>query len=64
MHDFQAIKKMNRQIKMYQFNPKCMTKTELLGKLTSDSNQWVDGVLTFHSLQVAAEKGKLIISNL
>lgn len=52
---------MNRQIKIHQFNPKCMSKTELFGRLT-DSNQWVDGVLTSYSLQVVAEKGKTLKS--
>lgn len=49
---------MQQQIKVHQFNPKCMTKVELFGKLTSDSNQWMDGVLTKYSLQVTAEKGE------
>lgn len=51
---------MNQQIKIHQFNPKCMSKSELFGKLTSDSNQWVDGVLTSYSLEAVAEKGKTI----
>lgn len=49
---------MNPSIQIHQFNPKSMTKTELLGKFSSDSNQWTDGVLTAYSLQVAAERGK------
>lgn len=49
---------MNNQIKVHQFNPKSMSKAELFGKLMTDTNQWVDGVLTSYSLQVIAEKGK------
>lgn len=54
----QAMRKINQPIRIHQFNPKSMTKTELLGRFTSDSNQWTDGVLTMYSLQVAAEKGE------
>lgn len=51
---------MNQNIKVHEFNPKSMTKSELFGKLTSESNQWVDGVLTSCSLLVASEKGTVV----
>lgn len=46
-------------MKSYAFNPKSMTRHQLLGKTDPDTNQWSDGVLTNCSLQVAAESSGL-----
>lgn len=52
---------MNKTIKMHAFNPKSMTRPQLLGKMNTDSNQWTDGVLTSYSLQVASESKGLYL---
>ncbi|XP_018579489.1 cytoplasmic dynein 2 heavy chain 1 [Anoplophora glabripennis] len=52
---FHALTKINKTMKSYAFNPKSMTRYQLLGKTDPDTNQWNDGVLTNCSLQVAAE---------
>ncbi|KAJ8913453.1 hypothetical protein NQ315_013832 [Exocentrus adspersus] len=52
---FHALTKTNKKLKSFAFNPKSMTRHQLLGKTDSNTNQWTEGVLTNYSLQVAAE---------
>ncbi|KAJ8926448.1 hypothetical protein NQ314_021237 [Rhamnusium bicolor] len=52
---FHALSKLNKTMKSYAFNPKSMTRHQLLGKTDADTNQWSDGVLTNYSLQVSSE---------
>ncbi|XP_025835804.1 cytoplasmic dynein 2 heavy chain 1-like, partial [Agrilus planipennis] len=46
---------MGNVLKQTTFNPKAINKTLLLGKIDTDTRQWMDGVLTSCSLQVTSE---------
>lgn len=46
---------MGRTLKQHVFNPKSMSRNQLLGQIDIDTRQWSDGVLTMYSLQVTTE---------
>uniref|UniRef100_A0A6P7FU93 Cytoplasmic dynein 2 heavy chain 1 n=1 Tax=Diabrotica virgifera virgifera TaxID=50390 RepID=A0A6P7FU93_DIAVI len=54
-----ALIKMGKTVKCHQFNPKSMTRPQLLGKMDFDTGQWSDGVITSFSLQVTSENSKI-----
>lgn len=51
----QALNKLGHILKKKIFNPKSLSKTQLLGQIDSDTRQWTDGVLSLYSLQVTSE---------
>ncbi|GLV36074.1 beethoven [Carabus blaptoides fortunei] len=50
-----ALNKTNHSVSQHVFNPKAMTRAQLLGQIDLDTRQWTDGVLTLYALQVYAE---------
>lgn len=47
--------KMGKNISQNVFNPKSVTKNQLLGQIDVNTRQWNDGILTKYSLQVVSE---------
>lgn len=65
LYYFQALNKTNHSVTQHVFNPKAMTRAQLLGQIDLDTRQWTDGVLTLCALQVYAEPtGKQVAASL
>ncbi|KAK9876588.1 hypothetical protein WA026_013968 [Henosepilachna vigintioctopunctata] len=54
-----ALLKMNENVVQHVFNPKSMTRNQLLGYIDPDTRQWNDGILTKYSLQVSSESSEV-----
>nr|XP_022905741.1 cytoplasmic dynein 2 heavy chain 1 [Onthophagus taurus] len=52
---FHALNKMGKTLKQKIFNPKSLSRTQLLGQIDLDTRQWIDGILPMYSLQVTSE---------
>ena len=50
-----ALNKIGKCLKQKIFNPKSLSRTQLLGQIDVDTRQWIDGILPLYSLQVTAE---------
>ncbi|XP_028968661.1 cytoplasmic dynein 2 heavy chain 1 [Galendromus occidentalis] len=51
-----ALLKQAKDIKVHVFNPKAMSRTQLLGSIDLDTREWHDGVLTLSARQVIKEE--------
>lgn len=47
--------KLGRDIRTHIFNPKAMSRTQLLGRIDLDTREWNDGVLTLFAREVSTE---------
>eukprot|EP00051_Salpingoeca_urceolata_P021875 m.349048 g.349048 ORF g.349048 m.349048 type:complete len:4259 (-) comp19881_c0_seq4:199-12975(-) len=51
----EALSRRHSTIKHYVMNPKCMPRSQLLGRIDMDTREWFDGVLTSAARQVVKE---------
>ncbi|KAL3266579.1 hypothetical protein HHI36_010743 [Cryptolaemus montrouzieri] len=53
-----ALLKIRGNVSLHVFNPKSMSRHQLLGHIDADTRQWHDGILTKYSLRVSSESAE------